>query len=74
VDLLLTDVMMPAMGGRELAEQVRERFPATRILFTSGYAENAIVHQGVLAEGVDFIAKPYSLQALTEKVRDVLAR
>jgi PAS domain S-box-containing protein len=74
VDLLLTDVVMPAMGGRELAEHVRERFPATRILFTSGYAENAIVHQGVLAEGVDFIAKPYSLQALTEKVRDVLAR
>jgi two-component system, cell cycle sensor histidine kinase and response regulator CckA len=72
VGLLLTDVMMPGVGGRELAERVRAGHPSVRILFSSGYAENAIAHHGVLADGVQFIAKPYSLQALTRKVRDVL--
>ncbi len=72
VRLLLTDVMMPGIGGRELAERVRAAHPAVRILFSSGYAENAIAHHGVLAEGVQFIAKPYTLQALTRKVREVL--
>ena len=72
VRLLLTDVMMPGIGGRELAERVRNGHPAVRILFSSGYAENAIAHHGVLAAGVQFIAKPYSLQALTRKVREVL--
>ncbi len=72
VRMLLTDVMMPGIGGRELAERVRSRHPGVRILFSSGYAENAIAHHGVLSEGVQFIAKPYSLQALTRKVRDVL--
>ncbi len=72
VRLLLTDVMMPGIGGRELAERVRHGQPAVRILFSSGYAENAIAHHGVLAAGVQFIAKPYSLQALTHKVREVL--
>ncbi len=74
VDLVVTDVMMPGIGGAELAERVRVRYPSARILFTSGYAENAIAHHGVLADGVQFIAKPYSLQALTRKVRDVLDR
>ena len=72
IDLLLTDVMMPGIGGRELAERVRAAHPCVRILFTSGYAEHAIARHGVLADGVQFIAKPYSLQALTRKVRDVL--
>jgi two-component SAPR family response regulator len=64
--------MMPGIGGRELAERVRTAHPCVRILFTSGYAEHAIARHGVLADGVQFIAKPYSLQALTRKVRDVL--
>ncbi|MFN7978296.1 MAG: response regulator [Vicinamibacterales bacterium] len=72
VDLVLTDVMMPGIGGRELAARVRSMRPDARILFSSGYAENAIAHHGVLAEGVQFIAKPYSLQALTAKVRETL--
>ena len=72
VDLVLTDVMMPGIGGRELASRVRARHPGARILFSSGYAENAIAHHGVLADGVQFIAKPYSLQALTAKVRETL--
>jgi len=72
VDLVLTDVMMPGIGGRELAIRVRARHPGARILFSSGYAENAIAHHGVLANGVQFIAKPYSLQALTAKVRETL--
>ena len=72
VDLVLTDVMMPGIGGRELAARVRALRPDARILFSSGYAENAIAHHGVLAEGVQFIAKPYSLQALTAKVRETL--
>jgi len=74
VDLVLTDVMMPGIGGRELAERLRRTHPGVRILFTSGYAENAIAHHCVLAEGVQFIAKPYSLQALTQKVRETLDR
>ena len=72
VDLLLTDVMMPGLGGHELAARVRARYRTTRILFTSGYAENAIARKGVLAAGVQFIAKPYSLRDLATKVREVL--
>jgi two-component system, cell cycle sensor histidine kinase and response regulator CckA len=67
----VTDVMMPGIGGRELAERVRTGHPPVRILFSSGYAGNAIAHHGVLAEGVQFIARPYSLPALTRKVREM---
>jgi CheY-like chemotaxis protein len=73
VDLLLTDVKMPGMGGRELADAARARYPSLRVLFSSGYAENAIADHGVLADGVHFIAKPYTLQALTARIRAVLA-
>lgn len=72
VDLVLTDVAMPGVGGRELADRVRADYPNVRVLFSSGYAESIIARHGVRAEGVQFIAKPYSLQALTRKVRDVL--
>ena len=72
VDLLLTDVVMPGLTGRELANRVHAGYPAVRVLFTSGYANDAIARHGVLAEGVQFIAKPYSLQALARKVREVL--
>ena len=65
-------LFLPGIGGRELASRVRARHPGARILFSSGYAENAIAHHGVLADGVQFIAKPYSLQALTAKVRETL--
>jgi PAS domain S-box-containing protein len=72
VDLVFTDVVMPAMTGRELADEARKRQPHLRILYTSGYTRNAIVHAGRLDPGVDMIAKPFTFEALAEKVRDAL--
>jgi PAS domain S-box-containing protein len=72
VQLLVTDVVMPGMNGRQLAERLRAIQPEARVLYTSGYAENVIIHRGVLSEGLHFIGKPYSPQALAAKVREVL--
>ena len=64
IDLLLTDVVMPHMSGKELSDRIRLIFPHTRILFTSAYTENAIVHQGILNEGVRAVAETFhSLRA-----------
>ena len=71
VDLLITDVVMPGMDGRELAEHVREQQPLIRVLFTSGYTEDAIVRRGVEAESMSFLQKPYRPAALAKKAREV---
>ncbi len=74
-DLLFTDVVMPGgMNGRQLAAAVAERQPGLPVLYTSGYTENAMVHQGRLDEGVDLLTKPYRLAELGLKVRAVLDR
>jgi PAS domain S-box-containing protein len=72
IDLLFTDVVMPGMTGRELAEQAREKQPDLRVLYTSGYTRNAIVHGGRLDEGVEMVSKPFTYATLAEKVADVL--
>jgi PAS domain S-box-containing protein len=72
-DLLLTDVIMPGgMNGRQLADEIERRRPGTKVLFTSGYTENAIVHHGRLDPGVALLNKPYRKKDLAEKVRQVL--
>ncbi|HPM78621.1 MAG TPA: response regulator, partial [bacterium] len=72
IDLLLTDVVMPGMNGQQLAEKLLLIHPEMKVVFTSGYTEDAIVHHGVLNEGLHFIGKPYSPQSLAQKIRNVL--
>ena len=72
IDLLFTDVVMPHMSGKELADRVRALYPETKILFTSAYTETAIVHQGVLDQGVALLQKPFTPSALALKLREVL--
>ena len=72
IDLLLTDVVMPEMNGRDLAQSLLSLHPNIKQLFMSGYTSNVISHHGVLEKGVDFIQKPFSFKELGEKVRQVL--
>ena len=72
IDLLVTDVVMPDMNGRELSRRFTEARPNLRTLYLSGYTDDAMLHRGVLQEGVAFLQKPFSLGALARKVRDVI--
>jgi PAS domain S-box-containing protein len=73
IDLVLSDVVMPGMGGRLLSEQLRDRQPGLRTLFMSGYTNDEVLRQGIQAEEVHFIQKPFSPDGLARKVREVLA-
>jgi two-component system cell cycle sensor histidine kinase/response regulator CckA len=72
IDLVITDVVMPLMGGKVMAEWLKTTYPDLRVLFTSGYTDDAIAHHGVLDEGVEFLSKPYTPTTLTHKVREML--
>jgi PAS domain S-box-containing protein len=72
IDLLLTDVIMPGMNGREMAAQITNLLPGLRVLYMSGYTENAIGHDGMLDAGINLLQKPFSLPALKDRVREVL--
>jgi len=72
VDLLFTDIVMPKIDGIKLSQRAAELYPAMKILFTSAYAENALIHQGIVAPGMTLLEKPYGLSTLAQKVRKAL--
>jgi len=72
IHLVLTDVVLPLMSGQALAERIAKTYPTIRLLFMSGYTDNAFVHQGALEASTPFIDKPFTAQDLTRKVREVL--
>jgi two-component system, cell cycle sensor histidine kinase and response regulator CckA len=72
IDILITDVVMPGMNGREVSSRLSVTHPNTRVLYLSGYAEDAIFHEGVLDPEASFLQKPFTLQTLARKVREVL--
>jgi CheY-like chemotaxis protein len=72
IALLFTDIVMPDVNGRKLADEARRRRPGLRVLFTTGYTRNAVVHNGILDPGVEMIGKPFTIEQLAAKVREVL--
>lgn len=73
IDLLITDVIMPEMNGREIADQLKTLYPDISILFMSDYTENVIAHHNVVKDGVYFIEKPFTLKDIAAMVRDLLS-
>jgi len=72
IDLLLTDVVMPGMNGRQFADEFLKRQPGLRVLFMTGYSRNAIMHQGRLDAGVSLLQKPIAQATLAGRVREML--
>lgn len=74
IDLLITDVIMPGMSGKDLADRALELRPDLRVLYISGYTDDAIADHGVLSPELDFLAKPFTPDMFSQKVRQVLDR
>jgi len=74
IALLFTDVVMPDVNGRKLAEEAKRRRPDLKVLYTTGYTRNAVVHNGVLDPGTEFLPKPFSIGDLARKIHEVLSR
>ena len=72
IEILLTDVVMPEMGGREVSEALRARYPHIRVLFMSAYTEDEVILRGVRVAEVNFVSKPFTVDGLRRKVREVL--
>ena len=72
IHLVVTDVVMPGMNGREVVDRLRARRPDVKALYLSGYTDEAIVHHGIIESGIPFLQKPFTLEALGRKVREVL--
>ena len=72
IDVLLTDIVMPGMNGRELGKEATKLRPHLKVLYMSGYSRNAVMHQGRLEQGVDLLQKPISPSVLATRLRDML--
>ena len=72
IDLLLTDVVMPGMGGAELAKRLQESTPYSKVLYVSGYTDDTIANYGVVRDGSAFLQKPFTPEQLAQKVRDTI--
>lgn len=72
IDMLMTDIVMPGMNGPDLAKKFQEMRPSLKVLYMSGYTENAIVHKGILKDGISFLHKPFSIKSISKALRQVL--
>ncbi|MEJ5273333.1 MAG: response regulator [Spirochaetota bacterium] len=70
-DCILTDLIMPQMNGKELAERIKLKLPDVKVLYMSGYTDNVIVHHGILDKNVNFIQKPFLINELSQKLKQI---